>query len=64
MNFYDYINKEYQQDGIEIDNITNTEAIYKAVFESLCKNNPEKFVPKQRTEYLANLIYGYIVNNK
>lgn len=40
--YYDYTNKEYQQDGIEIDNITNTEAIYKAIFESLCKNNPEK----------------------
>ena len=33
-------------------------------FATRYENNPEKFVPKQRTEYLANLIYGYIVNNK
>ena len=27
------------------------------------ENNIESFIPKQRTEYLANLIYGYIINN-
>lgn len=32
-------------------------------FATYYENNIESFVPKQRTEYLANLIYGYIVNN-
>lgn len=32
-------------------------------FATYYENNIESFVPKQRTEYLANLMYGYIVNN-
>lgn len=37
-----YSQFEYEQDGIQIENIKDTANIYKAVYTSLVQNNPDK----------------------
>lgn len=39
---YTYNSFDYNEEGVQILNIKNTNAIYKAVYESLLKNHPEK----------------------
>ena len=40
-NYYDFI-FEFNEDGIQIENLDNIQGIYKAVYKSLLKNHPEK----------------------
>lgn len=42
LNYYSYNRFEYDKDGIQIENLKNTDDIYKAVYESLVQNNPDK----------------------
>ena len=39
---YTYNSFDYNEDGVQILDLSNTNAIYRAVYESLLKNHPEK----------------------
>ena len=39
--YYDF-NFEFNEDGIQIENLDNIQGIYKAVYKSLLKSHPEK----------------------